>query len=163
MATLGIKKFEATFDIENYSGRVRTYQEEASQTFKKMDPVTFDATSKEIELAVDTTHSWVGFALEDASGTTGTEIQVLVVSQDMWFSVSTSAAGAAAATAYTDLGILCSFIKSSESGETDKTVLDLSDTTNDFFEIVDYDRRDDLADTNGRYIVRPNPAYLVFL
>ena len=160
MATLGVKGFELVFIDEYDAGNVFHYLEEASQTFKAKDPVVLDATSKEVELAADTNPEWVGFALEDASGTAGTEIEVLVVQPTMYFSVSVSTAGAALATAVTHVGTFCSFIKSTETGETDKTVLDIADTTNDFFEVVALDTRDEVGDTNGRVIVRPNPAYL---
>ena len=62
---------------------IRTYAEEASQTFKKGAAVVLDSTSKEVEelattAGVPNSVILLGFALEDATGTAGSEIDVLI-------------------------------------------------------------------------------------
>src|SRR3990172_5661060 len=62
---------------------IRSYAEEASQTFKKGAAVVLDSTSKEVEelattAGVPNSVILLGFALEDATGTAGSEIDVLI-------------------------------------------------------------------------------------
>jgi hypothetical protein len=129
---------------------VAWYPEEASQTFKRGDPVKLDNTG-EIEAAVDTGGS-IGYADKDASGTTGTLIPVVLWNQDDLFTASLSEAGATHTLVQTDVGERCSWIKSSVSGETDKTVVDLSDTQGDVVEIVGL--RDPVGTVDGRVYFR---------
>ena len=62
---------------------IRTYPEGASETFKKGAPVIYDDSEDGVvEIAVSSgvpsAQTMLGFALQDASGTTGTDIDVLI-------------------------------------------------------------------------------------
>lgn len=153
MATLGVKTFELTRFGEYEAGSVYSYPEAASQSFKVGDPVKLNS-SGQVLLGVDTESGIFGIAWEDASGTTDNEVLILVLNADMIFSVSQSNAGAAQASAQSQVGLQCSWIKSTVSGETTKSVIDTADTTTPAFEIIGLDSRDAVGDTNGRVLVR---------
>lgn len=160
MATLGVKTFELTEFGESDAGWVFSYKEDASMTFKKKDPVVLEDGSGQVENATEA-NGFFGLALENASGVENTDILVLVVNPNMIFSVSVSNNGAAQATALTQVGRRYSYVKSSVTGETTKTVLDISDTTNDNWEVIGLDPRDPAGDINGRVLVRAVPAKLI--
>lgn len=128
------------------------YPEAASQTFKKGDPVKLD-TAGRVLLAVDTESAGVfGLADADASGTTDATVPIVVLSIGDIVSASGSAAGATRDVIRTDVGLQCSYIKSTVTGETAKTVLDISDTTTPTWEILD--NKDAVGTTDGRYYAR---------
>jgi hypothetical protein len=153
MATLGVKGVELWSTGPHIDGRIVKGREKASQSFKKGDFLSTD-TNGVVRIAVDTESGIYALALEDASGTTNNEVDILLLDGTMLFSASVSAAGAAAATAITNVGLRCSWIRSTVTGETNKNVIDTSDTTTPDLEIMMYDRRDPLGDTNGRLIFR---------
>lgn len=159
MATLGVKYFEVTIGGEDQWGLVFSYPEEASQTFKLKAPVLFDATSGEIEIAVDTGFHF-GLALEAASGTTGTLIDVLISTSIQVVAGTLSDAGATVITAVTDVGREYSYILSTVTGETAKTVVDQADTTTPSCLIIALDPRDPTGDNNGRVLFMWNPDEL---
>lgn len=153
MATVGIKYFELTLNGPegDAAGLIFQYPEEASQTFLKKQPVVFDATSGEIEVAVDTTIA-SGMSLEAASGTTGTLISVMLFTYDQFWSGNVSTAGAARVSALTDVGRSFDWLASAVSGQTAKTVFDDAGTS--FFDSYALDPRDAVGDTNGRILCR---------
>lgn len=163
MATIAPKYFEAIYPgVDGAEGRVFSAAEEASQSFGKKAPVVLD--SGELELVADTGASMIGLSLQAASGTTDTQIEyVLILSGAELWSGSSSAAGANShTTAITSLfADNVSFIASTVSGQTAKTVIDFSDTTNEWITTVAIDPRYTLGDTGGRYIFRWNPAKLI--
>jgi len=126
------------------------YPEEASQTFKKGDPVKLDTTG-EIEASVDTGGS-LGIAGRDATTVTGSEIPVTLFNSHDVFTASASEAGATHTLVQGDVGLRCSWIKSTVTGETAKTVVDLSDTQGDVFEVVGL--RDPVGTVDGRVYFR---------
>jgi hypothetical protein len=160
MATLGVKRIELVNGDEYQYGSVYEYPEAAAQTFKKKDFV--NTASGQVKLAVDTESGNFGLALEDASGTTDALVEILLINSSMIFSGTLSAAGAATATVQaTHVGLQCSWIKSTVTGETTKTVVDASDTTTPSLEIILLDPRDPVGDTNGRVYFRVLPAFLI--
>lgn len=161
MATLGVKTFELTKFGEQEAGYIFPYPEDASQSYKKGDPVVLEDGSGQVLLATDTA-GFLGIAWQDASGVENTVRLVLVVTPQMVFSVSIAgAAGIAAVTAQANVGVRYSYVKSGVAGSTTKTVIDSSDTTNDNWEVIGLDPRDALGDTNGRLLVRAVPAKLI--
>jgi hypothetical protein len=160
MATLGVKTFELTKFGELEAGYIFPYKEDASQSFKRMDPVVLESGSGQVQIAVETA-GFLGLAWQDASGTENTELLVLVVTPQMIFSCSVSNDGAAQATALTQVGIRYGYKKSSVTGSTTLTTVDVNDTTNDNWEVIGLDPRDPVGDTNGRVLVRAVPAKLI--
>ena len=143
---------------------IRRYPEAAAQTFVKGDPLKLD-TAGRILLAIDTegntvpslnTTGFLGIADADASGTTDALVKVVIITPDDLLAVSASAAGATRTVIRTDVGLKCSWIKSTVSGQTTKSVLDTSDVTSTrlFFEIID--NLDAVGVVNGRYLARVN-------
>ena len=151
MATLGVKYFEAVSMSEYEAGLVFEYPEEASQTFKYKAPVVFDGSSGEIEIAVDTGFLY-GLSLLAATGTTGTSIPVQVLTPNSVWAGTLSTAGATVITALTDVGQQYSWILSTVTGETAKTVVDQADTTTPHCLIIALDPRDAVGDNNGRVL-----------
>ena len=129
---------------------VLPYPEAASQSFVKGDPVVLNA-SGQVQLAVDTGNHF-GIAAEDASGVTNTVLRVIVLGFVDIVRVSQSNAGAAQNSAQTQVGLRCSYIKSSVTGQTTKTVLDTADTGNANFEIMGL--RDPAGTENGEVYAR---------
>jgi len=84
--------------------KIRNFPEGASQTFKRGYPVIFSAVSnKEYEIIVwtaDLTTGIIGVAQQDASGTEGTSIPVLMASPDAEFRAPIQSGGTID---YTDL------------------------------------------------------------
>jgi hypothetical protein len=149
--------------VKNNNGtpaRIQTYPEAATQTFKRGDFVVWDTSDEKLKAAVDTTVAAIGIADQDASGTTSTLIHVLVPQPGDIFSATISSAGANG-TAHHDLktvGKNYSWLKSTESGETTKTTIDIADTSNAWVTIVDLDPRDAAATSGGRVLFTILPA-----
>jgi len=160
MATVGVRAISLLNDVEREAGRVIKGAEKASQTFKKGDFLSTD-TNGVVRVALDTETGLYAFALEDATGVTNNEVDILLLDGAQLFTASISAAGGVADTAITNLGLRCGWIRSTQTGETAKNVVDTSDTTTPDLEILDYDRRDTLGDTNGRLIFRVITARIV--
>ena len=146
---------------------VRFYPETAGQTFTKGDPVKLD-TAGRVLLAVETEGQnstdgqdrggfW-GIAGADASGTTDALVKVVIATPEDLFAVSGSAAGATRTTIRTDVGQPVSWIKSTVSGETTKSVLNMSSVTdlNEHFLVVDL--LDAVGVVDVRYLVKVNPV-----
>lgn len=132
--------------------QVRRYPEAASQTFVKGDPVKLD-TAGRVLLAVDTEGPGIhGIANADASGTTDALVSITLLTLGDLVSASGSAAGATRNVTRSDVGLQCSWIKSTITGSTTLSVLDTSDTTTPTFEIIDV--LDDVATVDGRYVAR---------
>lgn len=126
------------------------FPEAAAQSFKKGDPVKLNA-SGQVLIAVDTEGS-VGIADEDASGTTNTVLAVILHNVDDWYSASVSSAGATRTSTQSDVGLRCSYIKSTITGETNKTVVDVADTQADVLHIIGL--RDAVGTVDGRVYFR---------
>lgn len=131
---------------------VRSYPVKASETFKKGDPVILDTNGQ--VLAAPDNGNLIGIALQDAPSTALAATRVLVVSDDMLFSASQSNAGATQNSAQTQVGLQCSYIKSTITGHTAKMTVDTADTTTPSIEIIDLDPRDPAATADGRVIFR---------
>ncbi|KKL57854.1 hypothetical protein LCGC14_2231270 [marine sediment metagenome] len=137
------------------------YPEAAAQSATlKGDPVKLD-TAGRVLLAVDTEGSstpdragFFGFAAQDMSGTTDAIARVLIPTPLDLFAVSASAAGATRTVTRSDVGLRCSWIRSTVTDETTKSVLDTSDTTAAqlHFEIID--TLDAVGVVDGRYLAR---------
>jgi len=128
---------------------VQTHPEAAAQSFKRGDPVKLVAGK--VTLAVDTEGSY-GISKRDASGVTDTKIQVIVHNFDDLYTASLSAAGATSTLAVTNVGVRCSYIKSTITGNTTKTVVDLSDAQTDVLVIVGL--KDPVGTVDGRVYFR---------
>ena len=141
--------------------QVRRYPETAAQTVAKGHPVVLD-TAGRVKLAVDTETGPFGIVNATFSGTTDALIGVTVITRGDLFTASGSAGGATRTVIRTDVGLKCSWILSSVSGETTKAVLDISDTTGDSgnlgppFEIIDI--YDPVGTVDGRYVFRLGAA-----
>lgn len=159
MATLGVKTFELTQFGELEAGNVYAYPVKASETFKKGNPVELD-TNGQVLAATPSANIW-GIAWQDAPATALAPCLVLVITPSMVFSASQSNDGAAQVTAQTQVGLACSWKLSSVTGSTTKAVVDTNNTTTPEFTIIALDARDALGDTNGRVLVRVNPAKII--
>ena len=132
--------------------QVIRYPEAAAQSFVKGDPVKID-TAGRVLLAVDTEGPGIaGIADEDATGTTDNRVRVTLTLLGDVLRASQSNAGALQASAQTQVGLQCSWIKSAISGETTKSVLDTADTTTPTFEIIEL--RDPAGRENGEVYLR---------
>jgi hypothetical protein len=136
---------------------VLRYPEDASETFKKGDPVKL-GTDGQLTIAVDTEGS-LGIAEQNASGTENTEIRVTVHNFDDLYTASLSEAGATHTLAQSDVGLRCSYIKSTISGETTKTVVDASDTQSDVLVIVGL--KDPVGTVDGRVYFKWLPTQFI--
>jgi len=158
MAVYGIQWVQGTGE-----GRVYNFPEATSQTFFKGQFVLHDATAsgRLAGSATDTTVIAGGIALATASGTTDTEIPVLIFSPGQIFSVSASNAGANATASHSSamLGETYSFILSSEANATHLITLDSADAgSNDWFKVIAKDPRDEWDTSGGRFLVVILPA-----
>ncbi len=140
------------------------YPEAAGETFVKGDPVKLDAAGR-VLLAVDTEGDTVadlggffGFADGDASGTTDAEVKIILAQPTDIYAVSASAAGATRTVIRSDVGFQCSWIKSAVSGETTKSVIDVSDNTAKQLHFEILDTLDAVGTVDGRYLVRVSPT-----
>ena len=117
----------------------------------KGDPAKINSAGRAL-LAVDTETG--PFALFNAAGvaTLDTLVSVNILTLGDLVTASASAAGATRTVTRSDVGLRCSWIKSTVSGETAKSVLDTSDTTTPAWEIVDV--YDAVGTVDGRYIAR---------
>ena len=134
---------------------VDDYPEANGMTFKKHDFVKLN-TSGQVEDALDTENIF-GIALKDASTTEDTMIPVLRVNRDMQFVASQSNAGATQVTAQTQVGLQCSWIKSTQTDHTDKITVDTGDVGHLNVEIIKLDPRDVVGTSDGRVIFRIVP------
>ena len=145
---MAVYRMEYTKSGKPSSGNLPfSYPEAAAQSFKRGDPVKLN-TSGQVLIAVDTEGS-LGIAKEDASGTTNNVVQVILHDFKDLYSASGSAAGATRTVTQSDVGLRCSYIKSTVTGETDKTVIDVSDTQSDVLVIVGV--KDAVGTVDGRY------------
>ena len=136
------------------------YPEAAGETFVKGDPVKLD-TAGRLLLAVDTEGSgtpdragFFGIANQDASGITDAIVRVIIPTPHDFFAVSASAAGATRTVVRADVGLRCSWIKSTITDNTTKSVLDTSDTTAAQLHWEIIDNLDAVGVVNGRYLAR---------
>jgi hypothetical protein len=142
---------------------VRQFPEAASQTFKAGQILVFDRTLEAVKLAVVTTVTAMGIALEDASGTTGTLIHVQLFMPGDIYSATIANAGANAAASHDldKVGDNYGWILSTETGETTKVTVNSANTTNEWFQVVDLDPRDTSGTVGGRVLFTVNPAVYV--
>jgi hypothetical protein len=135
---------------------VRSFDEGTSETFNKGAPVIYDVSEDGIVEATAAATDMLGIALEDASGTAGTELDVLVPTDNDIFSATISATGAnsTAVHASNRLGRPFGLLKSTESGETTKWTVNASDTTNVRVVVTGLDSRDTEATSGGRVLFR---------
>jgi len=123
----------------------------SAEAFKRGDPVKLD-TNGQLLIAVDTEGS-IGIADDDASNYAALDnVPVILHNVDDWYSASISAAGATATSAQTDCGLRCSYIKSTITGETAKTVVDRSDTQADVLHVIGF--LDPVGTVDGRVYFR---------
>lgn len=148
---------------EGDMGRVIEYPEDtnmSANSFRYMQPVKL-TTSGTVEDVLDTETGLLGFALKAATGTANTLIPVLLANYDQWFVASQSTAGATQVTVQTQVGLECSWILSTITDHTTKTVIDTADVTTPIFEIIKLDPRDAVGTSDGRVIVRISRGYTI--
>lgn len=154
--TVGIQN---GFKLVYGEGVTLPYVEAAGMTFKVGDPLRQDGAGG-IEDALEAEDQFA-IALEDASGTTGNVVNVMLITHDLIWSVNQSNAGAADVYEATMAGDRYGYLKSTQSGQTDKMTLDFADTGNEVLELLKVDPRDAVGDTNARVWVRWVPAKIV--
>lgn len=111
MATLAQKGVRPLKTRSGGPPEIRYYPEDASQAFKKGEAVYLDASTLELaeftHALDDDSQRLLGFAAEDASGTTGTMIAVWIANSDTIFIASVYHSTATSAVlAVTDYGAL---------------------------------------------------------
>lgn len=144
-------------------GNVLNYPEDtnmSANSFRYMQPVKL-TTNGTVEDVTDTETGLLGFALKASTGTANTSIPVLLANYDMLFVASQSTAGATQVTIQTQVGLKCSWILSTITGHTTKTVIDTADTTTPIFEIIKLDTRDPVGTADGRVIVRCSRGFTI--
>ena len=150
MVVFAIRWFRSTVGAEPY---LDDQPQADSETFVVGDPVMLD-TNGQVLLAVDTGFTY-GIALEAAANdTNNANVLFLVIQPTDLFTASQSTAGATQNSAQTQVGLKCSYIKSTISGSTTLTVVDTADTTTPSIEIVGLDTRDAPATVDGRVVFR---------
>ena len=145
-----------TVGDEGDIGRVVNYPEDtnmSANTFRKMSLVKL-TSSGTIEDVTDAETSVLGWALSPSTGTANTSIPVLLANYDIELVASQSTAGATQVTVQTQVGLKCSWILSTITGHTTKTVIDTADTSTPQYEIIKLDTRDAVGTADGRVIVR---------
>lgn len=156
MATIGIQN---GFKLVHGEGVVLPFAEAAASAFKVGDPLRQDGAGR-IEDALEAENQFA-IALEDASGTTDNIVNVMLITHDLIWSINQSNAGAADVYELTMAGDRYGYLKSTQSGQTDKMTLDFNDVSNEVIELLMIDPRDAIGDTNARVWVRWVPAKIV--
>jgi hypothetical protein len=129
----------------------KVYPEKAAMSaVKKGDPVILDSAGR-IGSAADS-GSVFGIADQDFSGTTDTPMKVTVVGHEDILRASQSNAGATQASTQAMVGLRCSYIKSTITGQTAKMTVDTADTGTPSVEIVDL--RDPVGTQDGEVYFR---------
>ena len=147
----------AKYGGKNTAGTIRVYKEEASQTYEYGAPLVYDTSSEKVELAADTTVSAIGLALTPATGTTSTDVPVLVFNESTILRAPFLNAGAAAAASWAYIGLKYSFVARTDGYGYG---IDLADSgNNDWFQVIDIEGADD--STPGYCYVRPLAAVLL--
>lgn len=136
---------------------VRTLTEAASQSFKAMDPVILSSSKVAIAAAAgsDFTNAveFLGFAAQDASGTTDNPIKVYVAA-DKSATIRTAvdhATPSSAVTAVTQIGTNYVGNNSATGG----FVIEIDTTTNANFQVVEIDPNYAVGERYGWVKVRP--------
>ncbi len=150
MVVFAMSWFRSTVGAEPY---LDDQPQANSETFVVGDPIMLD-TSGQVIIAVDTGFTY-GIALEAAANdSNNAKVLILVIQPTDLFTASQSTAGATQNSAQTQVGLKCSYIKSTISDETAKTVIDTADTTTPSCEIVGLDTRQAVATAEGRVVFR---------
>ena len=132
------------------ASRIKTYPEGDSATFKKGALVIYDDSEDGVnEIAVSSgqptlANGWLGIALQDASGVSDADVDVLIPSRDDVFSapIASDQDTLVAPAADGVYGEIFGVIKLSATGGTGtEWVLD-SGSADDFAKVIDYDYRD---------------------
>jgi len=123
--------------------KVKNYPEAASQSFKAGEFV-YLVGGKVTVCASDATVI-LGMAVADATGTTDSSIPVLLAEAGTEFKANVTGA----VTAVTQRGVKYALLVTSN-----KHYVDVSDTDNDAFTILDFAQEDAIGDTYGRVIFR---------
>lgn len=155
MATIGLMKVSAVKTISGNSPQVVPYPEAASQNFKLGQPV-YLAAGLLTELAAETTLpiSILGFAADDASGTTNKMTNVWVANADTIFEANyTDGSLAAAVTSKTIVGGVYDL----DIDDTNKKVHIASAQTKPIALIVGLSEKDAEGDTGGRVLFQIVP------
>jgi hypothetical protein len=135
---------------------VQTFDEGSTETFAKGAPVIYDVSEDGLVEATAAATDMLGIAYETASGTSGTELDVLIPDDSDVFSATISATGAnsTAVHASTNFGKAFGLLKSTESGETTKWTVNASDTTNVRVVVLGVDPKDTEGTSGGRVLFR---------
>lgn len=160
MSTRNLTPVLPAFTVSGNSPLTRSYQEAASQTFKKGEAVYIDAAGQIAEYTAsvdDGTQRFLGYAAEDAhnDSVAGThEVLVWIACDDTIFSgnIYHGTVGSAI-TALTDLATLLPMKQLTATG-TGIIAVDKENTAGqmDCLRIVDFDRNHTIGDTYGRVL-----------
>lgn len=113
----------------------KVYPEKAAMSaVKKGDPIVLDSAGR-VGSAADSGNVF-GIADQDFSGTVDTPRKVTIVGHEDILFASQSNAGATQASAQTQVGLRCSYIKSTITGQTAKMTIDTADTSTPSVEII---------------------------
>ncbi len=130
-------------------GKIRHFPEKASGAYKKFEMVYVDSTGR-LVVCADGATACKGMALADATGTVDTMMPVLLAGPEQTFEVNCfHVTPASAVTAITQRTKRYAYENDSNKG-----YVDIGDTDNDFWEVVDLARDDEVGDLNGRLIVK---------
>jgi len=144
MATITQQRARVAYTISGNSPQVVKVPEAASQSFKAGEFV-YLASGKATICADDATTIY-GMAVADASGTTDADCEVYVANTDTVFEANVyHSNGASAVTAITQRGVEYALQVDSE-----KSYVDIEDTTNKAFTVIDLSPRDKVGDQYGR-------------
>jgi hypothetical protein len=128
---------------------VRTYAEGASETFKKGNPVIYDDSEDGVvaighSSGVPSAQTMLGIALQDATGTTGSDIDVLIVQPADVFSASLASDETTLVAPAADgvEGELFGIIKLAAGAGGDATEWAVDTGNTNWVRVIDYDYRD---------------------
>jgi hypothetical protein len=142
---------------------IRNFPEGDSETWNVFNndlqglvPVIYDISEDGIVTCATDMVAMLGLACADATGTSDTDIPVMMVTTSDVFSATASTDGANATTAHTldMVGLNYGLIPSTESGETDKWTVNTNETSNSAVTQIDRHPQDSWGTSGGRILFR---------
>lgn len=153
MATISLQRMKAIGTISGNSPEIRYYPEAASQSFKAGELV-YLASGKVTICGADPSLI-LGMAMEDATGTTNTDLAVAIANKDTVFEGNVyHGTPASAITAITDVGTDYGVVNADN-----KWYVDVSDTSNVRILVRDLSKKDAVGDTYGRVLFQVMQDY----
>jgi len=136
----------------------KTYPEGDSETWNAINvglqPVIYDISEDGLVACATDMVAAIGLADMDATGTSDTDIHVMLITPLDVFSASVSTDGATTTSALDTLGLNYGLIKSTQTGHTDKWTVNINETSNSAVTIIGNHDDDAWASTDGRVLFR---------